>query len=212
ELTMIVINTQWWLQSGFRPIGKQYGCNVKTEAEFFTRLEKLLVKNRHKRVLVIGHAPIYSYSIHGGRYKWTHHVFPLTIYHKRAYLPLPVVGSLLPLYRKYYGAREDLSHPRYRRLRGKLKELFRKHPGIIYVSGHEHNLQHISKYGNDFIISGSASKIKYVTSGKYARFTMARKGFFKLCFGPGRGVRCQAWVADKKNPEGLMVYKQTLDR
>lgn len=210
HLTLIAINTQWWLQGGFRPIGIQSGCNVETEEEFFIRLEELLAKNHGKQVLVIGHYPVYSYSVHGGKYKWKHHLFPFTLYHKKAYVPLPVAGSLLPLYRKFIGAREDLSHPRYRRLRSRLKDLFRKHGGIIYASGHDHNLQHISKYGNHFIISGSASKIKYVTTGKHARFTLARKGFFKLQFETGQRVRFQAWTIDKKHPEGGLVYTETI--
>ncbi|MDB5012946.1 MAG: Calcineurin-like phosphoesterase, partial [Daejeonella sp.] len=145
KLTLILINTQWWLQPGFRPIGKQCGCRVSSEEEFFEHLIKILDENKGKHIIVAGHAPVYSYAIHGGRYKFSHHIFPLTIYKKKAYIPLPIIGSLLPLYRKFFGAKEDIAHPRYRHLRHKLKDIFKNYPGLIYAAGHEHNLQHILK-------------------------------------------------------------------
>ena len=211
NLTIVLINTQWWLQSGFKPIGPQCGCRVNSEEEFFLHLKQVLEKNKDKRIIVAGHAPVYSYAIHGGRYKFLHHVFPMTIYHKKAYVPLPIIGSLLPLYRKYFGAKEDIAHPRYRGLRKQLKEVFKDYPGLIYASGHEHNLQHIVKNQNHFIVSGAGSKLKYVLNdGKNLLFGMKAKGFFKIRFeGDGSAV-ASAWVLKAGMPQGKKVYEQDL--
>ena len=208
SLTLILINTQWWLQPGFRPIGKDCGCGVETEEEFFNKLSSILENNYGKRVLIAGHAPVYSYAIHGGRYKLKHHLFPFTIYHKKAYVPLPLIGSLLPIYRKYFGAKEDIAHPRYRRLRKRLIEIFKSHPGIIYASGHEHNLQHIAKDENHYIVSGAGSKLKYVLrSGKNLKFGIKEKGFFKLRFEADGKLNLSAWVIDQHAKMGKMVYE-----
>lgn len=208
SLTLILINTQWWLQPGFRPIGKDCGCEVETEEDFFNKLTSILEANYEKKILIVGHAPVYSYAIHGGRYKLKHHLFPFTIFHKRAYLPMPVIGSLLPIYRKYFGAKEDIAHPRYRRLRKRLTDIFKSHPGIIYASGHEHNLQHIVKDENHYIVSGAGSKLKYVLrAGKNLKFGMKKKGFFKLLFDTDRNVTLQAWVIDSHLKNGSMVYE-----
>ncbi len=207
HLVMVAINTQWWVQKGFKPIGAHEGCSVETEEGFYTQLEEILEKNKHKRILVIGHYPIYSYSLHGGRYKLKHHLFPFTLYKKKAYLPLPIVGSLLPLYRKYFGAREDLSHPRFRHLRKRLKEIFRRYPGLIYAAGHEHNLQFIEKYQNNFIISGAASKSTYVMDSKHSRFGISAKGFFKLKFYDDKKVKAEAIIVDDDNPAGELIYE-----
>ncbi|MGV8880174.1 MAG: metallophosphoesterase [Sphingobacteriaceae bacterium] len=207
HLTLIAINTQWWIQRGFRPMGKADGCSVASEEEFFTELESIMERNKQKRILVLGHYPIYSYSMHGGKFTWRHHIFPLTIYKKRAMLPLPVIGSLLPLYRKYYGAKEDLAHPRFRHLRKRLKHLFRLNPNVIYAAGHEHNLQHIEKYGNHYIVSGAASKSTYIRQGTYAKFGLAAKGFFKLRFYADNRVETEVWVVDKENDNGRLVYQ-----
>ena len=211
EVCLVLINTQWWLQGGFRPIGQQFGCRVSSEEEFFEHLIKTLDDNRHKRVIVAGHAPVYSYAIHGGRYKFRHHLFPFTIYHKKAYVPLPFIGSFLPLYRKYFGAKEDVAHPRYRRLRNRLKEIFKNYPGLIYAAGHEHNLQHITKNDNHFIISGAGSKLKYVLQdGKHLRFGLKAKGFFKLSCNPGGSISASVWALNSPDPKGKMVYETDL--
>lgn len=213
HLTLVAIDTQWWIQKGFRPIGKQCGCRVETEEAFFEELIAILDKNREKHLLVAGHHPVYSYSIHGGRFQLKHHIFPLTIYDKSAWIPLPIIGSLLPLYRKFLGPREDMSNPRYRRLRSKLKEILSAYPGLIYTSGHEHNLQYISKKNNHFLVSGSGSKTKYVIqSGKYLEFGIKCRGFFKLRFEPDGSVFTSAWVIDtaRKKPAGNLVYEKQI--
>ncbi len=205
-LAIIAINTQWWVQKGVKPIGEGCGCEQESEEDFFTQLQELLDKHKSKRILVAGHYPIYSNSLHGGKYKIKHHLFPLTIYKKNAYLPLPFIGSLLPMYRKYFGAREDLSHPRFRVLRKRLKAIFRNYPGLTYVAGHEHNLQFVEKYDNNFIVSGAASKSTYVMNSKYSRFGMSAKGFFKLKFYDDLSVEVEVLIVDENNKDGELVY------
>ena len=206
QLLIVAINTQWWIQKGDKPIGKKQGCSIENEEDFFVQLEQILERNKHKRILVIGHYPIYSYSLHGGRYKLKHHLFPFTLYKKNAYLPIPVIGSLLPLYRKYFGAKEDLSHSRFKVLRKRLKEIFKKYPGLIYAAGHEHNLQLIEKNQNSYIISGAASKATYVLDSKYSRFGISAKGFFKLKFYDNKRVAVEVIILDENNTAGELIY------
>ena len=206
HLVIVAINSQWWIQKGERPIGKEYGCDIENEEDFFVQLTAILDKNEGKRILVIGHYPIYSYSLHGGRYQLKHHLFPFTLYKKNVYFPLPLVGSLLPLYRKYFGAKEDLSHPRFRILRKRLKTIFKNYPKLIYAAGHEHNLQWIEKNNNSFIVSGSASKATYVLSSKYSRFGISAKGFFKLKFYDDKRVEVEVIIVDENNKAGELIY------
>ena len=210
DLTIVAINTQWWIQRGFRPIGAKDGCSAGSEEEFYALLQEMIDRNMNKKVLVVGHYPIYSYSLHGGKFKFKHHIFPLTIYRKKAFMPLPFVGSLLPLYRKYIGAPEDLSNLRFRELRKNLKAIFGRHPNLIYAAGHEHNLQHIFKNQVDYIVSGAASKSTYVRKGKYGKFALAAKGFFKLRFSAEKKTVAEAWIVDEANVLGKMVYQAEL--
>lgn len=177
-LRLIVINTQWWVQRGTRPIGKAYGCGVETIEEFFDKLRALLDAHQEEQIIIAAHHPLYSNAIHGGKFTLKHHLFPLTAAHKRFYVPLPVAGSLYPAYRKLFGAYEDMSHPRYRRLRKRLLRILRHYRNIIYVAGHDHNLQYFPMRGNHFVVSGSGSKTAFVRKGGRADFTHEHLGFF----------------------------------
>lgn len=208
-LLVIFINTQWWIQRGLRPIGKQYGCAAKNEDHFFKLLDELLMENKDKRILIAAHHPLFSNALHGGRFTTKHHIFPLTAVHKKLYLPLPVAGSLYPLYRKMFGAYEDMSHPRYKRMRKRLLQIIKKYDNIIYSAGHDHNLQYFSKSTNHFIVSGSASKVSYVKKGRRASFTHAHKGLFKLEFMDNGDVWMQVLEPDANN-ETVVVYRKKL--
>ncbi|HSI91446.1 MAG TPA: metallophosphoesterase [Adhaeribacter sp.] len=179
---IVVLNTQWWVQRGIRPIGSGFECEYEDPEEFFTRLENILDQNQDKRILIVGHHPLYSNALHGGKFTLKQHLFPLTAANKKMYIPLPVFGSLYPFYRKFIGAYEDMSHPRYRRMRRRLLQIFHGHHNLIYAAGHDHNLQYFHYKANHFIVSGSGSKTTFVKKGGKATFTHEHKGFFIIDF------------------------------
>lgn len=180
EVMIVFINTQWWVQKGVRPIGKTYNCTTESEADFFHQLEELLQLYTHKQIIIAAHHPLYSNAMHGGKFTLKQHVFPLTAAHKKFYVPLPLAGSIYPVYRKLYGPEEDMSNPRYRRLRKKLLQLFQTHKNIVYAAGHDHNLQYFAIKNNHYLVSGSGSKTAFVQSGGRATFVHEHKGFFVL--------------------------------
>lgn len=211
QLTIIVINTQWWVQRGIRPAGKEFGCSVNTEEEFFWELFKMLDHNRNKRVLLVGHLPVHSYGAHAGRYRLRHHIFPLTMFRKRWFVPLPGLGSLVALYRKFIGIKEDLAHPRYRRFRVQFKNVLRHFKDVIYAAGHEHNLQYIYRNNNHFIVSGAGSKVQFLRPGKYSMFGAAHKGFFKLKVYEDQSVHVEAWEVDIAGEPKLAYSAKMMD-
>lgn len=189
-LLLIVLNTQWWVQNGPRP--------AADPRQPFRELRALLEANRHQQVLVAGHHPLYSNALHGGKFTAKQHVFPLTTVNKRAYVPLPFIGSLLPLYRKTVGAAEDMAHPRYRKMRRRLLRVLRDFPGVIYAAGHDHNLQYFERDGGHYLVSGAGSKTAFVQAGGRATFVHEHQGFFGLDF---YGPR-QTWLRTYEPPTG----------
>ena len=178
KLVLLFINTQWWVQKGVRPVGKTFNCTTESEADFFQQLADLLHLYRESQIIIAAHHPLYSNALHGGKFTMKQHLFPLTAAHKKFYVPLPVAGSIYPVYRKLYGAEEDMSHPRYRRMRRKLLRLLHQHKNIIYAAGHDHNLQYFNIKQNHYLVSGSGSKTAFVQSGGRASFVHEHKGFF----------------------------------
>ncbi|MFD2245066.1 metallophosphoesterase [Pontibacter ruber] len=179
-LLLLVINTQWFVQRGEKPLGSKYGCPYEDIEGFFQELNAMLRQNRHQRVLVAAHHPLYSNALHGGKFTIKQHIFPLTAANKRFLIPLPIFGSLYPFYRQLFGAREDMSHRRYRKMRKRLLRIFNRYSNIVYVAGHDHNLQHFERHNNHYIVSGSGSKTSFVKKGGKATFTLEQRGFFVL--------------------------------
>jgi hypothetical protein len=179
-LLLVIINTQWWVQRGEKPMGQAQGCPYEDIEDFFVHLNKILRHNRHQRIVVAAHHPLYSNALHGGKFTIKQHIFPLTAAHKRVYIPLPIFGSLYPFYRQFFGAYEDMSHRKYRKMRKRLLRIFHQYSNIVYVAGHDHNLQHFESRQNHYIVSGSGSKTSFVKKGGRATFTLEQKGFFVL--------------------------------
>jgi hypothetical protein len=179
---LLIINTQWWVQRGERPVGEGLASKAATEEAFFSRFKAILDQNRHQRILVAAHHPLYSNALHGGKFNVKQHLFPLTAAHKKIYLPLPVAGSLYTFYRRYFGAYEDMSHPRYKRLRKRLLNIMHRHDHLIYAAGHDHNLQYFHVQHNHYLVSGSGSKLSYVKKGGRAFFAHEEKGYMVVDF------------------------------
>ncbi|MBO0359083.1 metallophosphoesterase [Hymenobacter sp. BT186] len=198
---LVVLNTQWWVQQGARP--------AADPKEPFRQLHQILEANRHQRVLVAGHHPLYSNAMHGGKFTAKQHVFPLTTVHKRAYVPLPLIGSLLPLYRKVVGAAEDMAHPRYRKMRRRLLRVLHQFPNVIYAAGHDHNLQYFERHGGHYLVSGAGSKTAFVQKGGTATFVHEHKGFFSVDFYDNGEVWLRT-LEPASHQENSEVFRQRL--
>lgn len=198
-LFMIFLNTQWWMQPG--EIKDQRG---KT---FFNDLKEMLLNLPPQNTIICGHHPVRSHSLHGGKFKKRHHLFPLKLYGYRQSPPIPILGSMLVWYRKFIGAKEDMASPKYAWFKAQMLELLELFPGITYVSGHEHNLQWIQKNGVNHLISGAGSKAYYVQTGKDTKFASKSKGFLELTWQGGRFTKLTAHALEKdgnsKNTEML---------
>lgn len=210
-LLLIVINTQWWVQRGEKPMGRAQGCPYEHIEDFFLELNKLLRHNRHQRIVVAAHHPLYSNALHGGKFTVKQHIFPLTAAHKRFYIPLPIFGSLYPFYRRFFGAYEDMSHRKYRKMRKRLLRIFHQYSNIVYVAGHDHNLQHFEVRDNHFLVSGSGSKTSFVKKGGKATFTLEQRGFFVLNHYDTGEVWVEALATDASQASpGAVIFRKEL--
>jgi hypothetical protein len=212
-LLLIIINTQWWVQRGEKPMGRQQGCPYDDIEDFFLRLNKLLRRNRHQRIVIAAHHPLYSNALHGGKFTIKQHIFPLTAAHKRVYIPLPIFGSLYPFYRKLFGAYEDMSHRKYRKMRKRLLRIFHQYSNIVYVAGHDHNLQHFEVRQNHYIVSGSGSKTSFVKKGGKATFSLEHRGFFVLNYYSNGELWIEALTVNEDDSSsilGTVVFRKEL--
>jgi hypothetical protein len=105
--------------------------------------------------------------------------------------PLQVFG-LLGLNRMLV---QDIHQPRYRRMKNRILSVLDKYPNTVYVSGHEHNLQHFIHNKNHFLVSGSGSKQSPITGeSTEAKFLNGLEmGFMKVEYTSDGHCRVKVW-------------------
>src|SRR5690606_31413363 len=107
--------------------------------------------NQNKTILVAIHHPIISNGTHGGQFSLEKQIFP---FEKK--IPLPVLGSFINLIRKTSGiSPQDNQNSFYRTLTNRIITLVGDRENVVFLSGHDHNLQYIEKNNLKQIVSGS---------------------------------------------------------
>ena len=179
KLVLVIVDTQWWLHPFSKP-GPDSDCACKTEDELVARLADITFRNKGKGIILATHQPFRSYGIHGGYYTLKQHIFPLTEFSSGLYIPLPVIGSLYPLVRGVFGNIQDLPNPTYKQMVQALEKAVSSAPNVVFVSGHDHALQHIVDGARNYIVSGSGINRERVKDGKLAKFVSGEWGYVVL--------------------------------
>ncbi len=87
--------------------------------------------------------------------------------------------------------------------------IFEKYPNLIYVSGHDHNLQYRKNNQVHHIISGSGSKISEVGKSKKWEFTYSNYGLAILKIYENQ-TELEFWAVEKKTLQRKLVYKKII--
>lgn len=183
---LLIIDSEWWLHKHEKPYGKNSDCKSKDKSEFIKNLESILAQNKNKTVLIAMHHPLLTNGEHGGFFTLKSHLFPLTIINKKLFIPLPILGSIYPLGRQLGATRQDISNKHYKGLIKAMEKTCSQHNNVIFVGGHEHNLQLLKNDHFHQIVSGAASKSNPVRKGKKALFVARKKGLTQVnCYDDG---------------------------
>ncbi len=195
DVTLIIMDSQWWIHPYDKP-GIESDCPYKTKAEVLTQLDDILSRNSKKLVLITLHHTLRSYGIHGGYFTLKQHIFPFTDVFPKAYIPLPVLGSIYPITRGIFGTTEDLTHPAYASMINDIDRVVKEHQNVIFGSGHEHTLQLIKDSSYYYIVSGAASKSTRVSKNKKLLFGVEKHGFATLEISKNKNVSATYYTVD----------------
>lgn len=212
NIALIIIDTQWWLQKEGKPIGVTADCEVTNDEEFILAIRDMLDDNAQKQIVVAGHHPMYSNGEHGGYFRFQDHLFPLTKVWNKGYIPLPGLGSIYPLYRKFIGNIQDIPHERYTALVKLLEAEFIAYPGLIYTSGHDHNLQLSQHERITHILSGGGSKATWVRKNKNIIFGASEKGFARVIEFNNGDILTEFIIPSDTNPDGDVVFSKKVSK
>ncbi len=163
--TLILLNTQYFLHGWDKP-DEEDNCDNKSTIEALEDLKSIVQRNAGKHILIAAHHPMYTYGEHNGNFSF-----------KDQMKPLPILGSIQPLFRKLIGNIQDNTHPKYRAIMKQILAAMNEAENVIYAAGHEHSLQFIQNDGHHFVVSGSGSKVTHVKKGKSSLFAKEEQGF-----------------------------------
>lgn len=188
DLVYVFIDSQWWVHDWSSESKINKGCKVKSRREFLDRMKDIIIDHKNDKIIICLHHPMISNGNHGGNFGLKDHIFPLTKTNKNLYIPLPLVGSINPVARQLGGSNQDNSYTLLKELRKSLESVIRTYDvsQAIFVSGHEHLLQHsaeqfiFQKSPIHYIVSGSGYKTSYAAKGNGVNYTQAAKGYAVL--------------------------------
>ena len=209
KTVLVCMDSQWWLQQYSRP-GIESGCAYKTEDEIIAGLKEIIARYPDRLIVLAMHHPFYSHSIHGGYYTIKQHVFPLTDLRPNLYVPLPVIGSVYPLSRQWFGNIQDIRHPQYKDLKEKIEAVTKKYSNVVHVSGHDHSLQLLKKDSSFYIVSASGSKSNRVKMGSYSQFASEKNGFAVIEILSDRSTRVNFYSTESAGLENT-IYTAALN-
>ncbi len=179
KVVLVMMDSQWFLHLNDKP-GPESNCTARTVEEFVTQLQEIAESHPDQLFLLAMHHPMYTYGVHGGAYGLKQHIFPFTDAIKGLYIPLPLLGSVYPVARGYFGVIQDTYHPVYLNMRNQIEAVLKKHPNVVTAAGHEHSLQLIVKDSIPYIVSGSAAKLTRLRKGRLSKFSVLDYGFSLL--------------------------------
>jgi len=176
DVVLIIVDSQWYLENWDKNPTMNDDCDIKTRELFFDEFESLIKKNASKTTIIALHHPLFSNGSHGGQFSFKSQFFPIN---KK--MPLPLIGTFTNLLRKTSGiSPQDLNNKYYLELKKRLVTISQEASNVIFVSGHEHNLQYIEKDNLPQIVSGSGSKTSAVRTINGSEFSYGELGYAKL--------------------------------
>lgn len=195
DVVVLIIDSQWWLHDWRVEKDINAGCEIRTRADFITAFDEILKEYKEQQVIVAMHHPLMSAGSHGGYFRVRDHLFPLTNISslKNLFIPLPVIGSIYPVYRSNFGHIQDIVHPRYQQLRQGLLAAASLYNNVIFTSGHEHSLEYHTNERHHFIVSGSGSRTSEIGKPKTLQYGHGVPGFVQLNLKPGGAVDMLIW-------------------
>lgn len=206
---LIIIDSQWWIQDWDKEPKINEGCAIKSRETMIARLKELFEQYHDRQILLAMHHPLESRGPHGGFFSFRDHVFPLSKVVDWLYIPLPVIGSIYPWSRQIFGHPQDENGKAYKEMTTALLRAA-KGQEVIFLSGHDHNLQYLQLPDAEILVSGSGSKQNPLANGDELRYGHKAAGFMRLDFYSKGEIELNVFEVDVKEKSIQIVYKARL--
>lgn len=182
NLTIIGMDSQWWNHPYDKPRPSDAACTAATPEKFAEELEELILENKGKNILLVGHHPFYSLGNYGGH-------FSLGTY----LMPVPLIGSFKTAFSKNVGGINDISNERLTKYVERLNNLFYEHDNLIFAAGHEKNQQIIRQHKNYLLNSGAPMKGRFAAEDSDTWLSENEAGLLELTYLNSGEIRAGFW-------------------
>ena len=186
HLRIVTFNTQWFMEEDNRPEEEDGKCNSATNRELWDEIDDAFGDSENRNLIIAMHHPVLSFGQYAGYKLFSEHFKP------------PIYGSFNVAYRQNIGSSKDLSNEKFRVFRRRVLAKAELNPGMIFVTGHENDLQILLEEGNYHINSGGFAKSKATGRGKATLYRQRKTGFVKLVFFNNGKVAAQAFKIKNK--------------
>ena len=207
NLVLVAMDTEWWLYP-FNKHMEETDCECQTKRDVLGKLNDIIDRNRDKLIIFATNHPFKSYGRYGGYYPLTQHLFPFANAKNNLYVPLPVVGSIYPLFRTTFPPVTDLSNRIYEDMNKDISGILKTHPNIIHVAAHEQSLQLIQGDVLE-VISGAVSKITPVKKGNGSKYAESIHGYVIADVLKDNTVRLTFNKYSSQNFQTAFIYEKT---
>lgn len=206
NIELIIIDTQWMLENWNKNPTINAHCDIRTREDFLLNLKFELEKNQSKTIILAMHHPMFSNGNHGGYFALDKHLYPL-----QKKIPMPILASLVVQIRSQGGVSvQDRFNELYNNFMIRLQEMTRDIPRIVFVSGHDHNLQYIEKNGFRQIVSGAGAKESFAATGQDGYFSTGALGFAVLDVFKDGSSWVRTFVAGEDRQPELIFQKEII--
>lgn len=202
HIKLIIIDTQWYLENWNKNPTINDECEIKTRERFFEELEGEIKKAQNRTTIIAMHHPMYTNGTHGGYFDAKKHLYPT-----QRKIPVPILSSLITQVRTQGGVSiQDRYNERYNELMKRIETLTFDKENIVYVSGHEHNLQYIVNENIKQIVSGSGAKDGAAALGENGLFSYGGQGFAELIIYKDGSAWVKIYSAE--NGEAKVIFER----
>jgi|GEM_PF-377961 len=209
EVSLIGLDTQWWLHKYKKPRQNDNpeNCQPVTKQEIIRSLTKQIEGGRrvNRHVLIVAHHPLITYGKHAGFFSY-----------KDLLNPIHLFSQLL--INAGFAGRQEMPNPVYRDMRMKIQGTIEEARGegrepLIYAAGHDHSLQAIEGQKRIlYLVSGAgtpwkASRVGHKKGTLFSHSSKRTGGFMMVDFMRSGRIRLaviepQSVKDECKNDEG----------
>ncbi|MCW9036428.1 BamA/TamA family outer membrane protein [Altibacter sp.] len=200
DIQLIVIDSQWYIESWDDHPKMNDKCEIKTRRKFFIEIEGELKKNKGKTILFATHHPLITNGKHGGRYTALNQI-----------LPVPGLATVITQVRSQGAiSKQDRYNERYNDLMSRLNVMAKDHDQLVFVSGHDRSLQYSEDRNTKQIVSGAAGDPTAAALGAHGLFSFGGPGFTVVTVYKDGSSQAAFYKAEEDSNATLLFQKDII--